>query len=763
MDSENRVSYAGQEEYAVTDSMVGKVFGERYKIIERVGLGGMAEVYRATDIVLGRTVAVKIMLPQYAADEEFADRFRQEAASAANLSSPFVVNIYDWGMDGGTYYIVMEYVRGSDLKSGIKQRGALSAEKTAEIGEQVCSALAAAHKQDIIHRDIKPQNIMVQPDGNVKVMDFGIAQSKNSLKTATGSILGTAHYISPEQAQGKELSGASDLYSLGVVLYECATGQVPFDGPDAVSVAVKQVKDDPVEPHVVNPDVDGGLESIILRAMRKDPSERYCSAAEMREALLAFLDGTPIDGFGNPVAADAAATVVLGSDVAAGIAADHAAIPVGAHTYTGSHSRAARSASSAPDGFNDYDRHDGRGDVDYDFAGENPDMGTAIIPSPSATRVLAQGPERRNGTVVPVTSAQAQARARLAARDYAAANGSYQAPADTGSVRRVAARDTAYDGPRKGRLAVILAIVAAVAAVVIGGLVWFGHDVVDVPNTVPSVVGKSQTEAAKAIKAAGYSVGEITKEYSDTVDAGYVISQTPTSGTEFDVGGDVDLVVSLGIELVSVPSITGNTVTELQEALEAVGLIPKAGEAMYSNTVDTNRVISQDPIAGAKVEKGSTVTYVLSLGVDYVTVPDVTGRTSSEAQAILARAGFTTFEQAEYSSTVDKDKVIRQSPSGNAMLERGGAVTIVVSQGLELVTIPNVVGLTMKEATSKLLAAGLSVSKTGNTDDSAEVIEQTPPASPSTADKDKVEKGTLVTITGKVVVEVTDPQVIGEE
>ena len=751
----------------MTDSLIGKVFGERYKIIERVGLGGMAEVYRATDIVLGRTVAVKIMLPQYAADEEFADRFRQEAASAANLSSPYVVNIYDWGMDGGTYYIVMEYVRGSDLKSGIKQRGALSAEKTAEIGEQVCSALAAAHKQDIIHRDIKPQNIMIQPDGNVKVMDFGIAQSKNSLKTATGSILGTAHYISPEQAQGKELSGASDLYSLGVVLYECATGQVPFDGPDAVSVAVMQVKDDPAEPHVVNPDVDADLESIILRAMRKDPAERYCSATEMREALLAFLDGTPIDGFGNPVAPDAAATVVLGSEVAAGIAADHAAIPVGAHTYTGSHSRTSRNASAAADAYDGYDRYDERrdgfsGDAAYDFPGENP-METAIIPSASGTRVLAQAPANRSGAVVPVTSAQAQARARLAARDHIAANGGYQAPADTGSVRRVAARDASYDGPRKGRLAVILAIVAAVAAVVIGGLLWFGRDVVDVPNTVPAVVGKSQTEAAKAIKAAGYAVGEITKEYSDTVDAGYVISQTPTSGTEFAVGGEVDLVVSLGIELVTVPSITGNTVTELQEALEAVGLHARAGEATYSNTVDTNLVISQDPIAGAKVEKGSTVTYVLSLGVDYVTVPDVTGRTATEAQAILARAGFSTFEQEEYSSTVDKDYVIRQSPSGNSMLERGGAVTIVVSQGLELVTIPDVVGLTMKEATSKLLAAGLSVSKTGNTDDDAEVIEQTPPASPTTADKDKVEKGTLVTITGEVVVEVTEPQVIGGE
>ena len=220
-------------------------------------------------------VAVKVMLPQYAADPAFTQRFRQEAASAANLQSPYIVNVYDWGQDSGTYYIVMEYVRGSDLKTAIKERGAINQRKVAEIGSQVCQALSVAHNLDIIHRDIKPQNIMIQPDGNVKVMDFGIARAKNSVKTQTSSVLGTAHYVSPEQAQGKELTYASDIYSLGIVLYEAATGKLPFDGPDAVSVAMKQVQEQPVPPSQVNPAIDAALEDIIMKALDKKPCQPF--------------------------------------------------------------------------------------------------------------------------------------------------------------------------------------------------------------------------------------------------------------------------------------------------------------------------------------------------------------------------------------------------------------------------------------------------------------------------------------------------------
>ena len=292
----------------MTGNMIGRIFNNRYKITERIGIGGMAEVYRAQDTVLGRMVAVKVMLPQYAADPSFTQRFRQEAASAANLQSPYIVNVYDWGQDSGTYYIVMEYVRGSDLKTAIKERGAINQRKVAEIGSQVCQALSVAHNLDIIHRDIKPQNIMIQPDGNVKVMDFGIARAKNSVKTQTSSVLGTAHYVSPEQAQGKELTYASDIYSLGIVLYEAATGKLPFDGPDAVSVAMKQVQEQPVPPSQVNPAIDAALEDIIMKALDKTPDNRFATARDMKNALNDYLSGRPVNlgGFTS------ASTVVMG-------------------------------------------------------------------------------------------------------------------------------------------------------------------------------------------------------------------------------------------------------------------------------------------------------------------------------------------------------------------------------------------------------------------------------------------------------------------
>ncbi len=271
--------------------MPGRMLGGRYQVQDKIGTGGMATVYRGQDEVLGRTVAIKTMLPQYANDPSFAARFKQEAQAAAALSSPYIVSVYDWGKDGESYYIVMEYLRGTDLKSGIRKHGALDSRKVAQIGSQIAQALSVAHKHDIIHRDIKPQNIMVQPDGNIKVMDFGIARAKNSHLTTDNAVLGTAHYVSPEQTQGKELGPTTDIYSLGIVMYEAATGRVPFEGDDAISVALKQVNEAPQAPTLLNPSVDPILESIILKCMEKDPSNRYQTADDLYYALRDYLMG----------------------------------------------------------------------------------------------------------------------------------------------------------------------------------------------------------------------------------------------------------------------------------------------------------------------------------------------------------------------------------------------------------------------------------------------------------------------------------------
>ena len=264
------------------------LLGNRYKIEKRIGVGGMAEVYKAQDTVLERPVAVKVLLSKYADDTAFSERFKNEARSAARLGSPHIVGVHDWGEDEGRCYIVMEYVQGTDLKKIVKRQGRLTPRRVAEVASQVCSALAEAHAHGVIHRDIKSSNIMIQQSGNVKIMDFGIAQAAGEVRG--GSVMGTVHYMSPEQIKGRVPVPASDLYSLGVVMYETATGQLPFRAKESTEVADKQLCEAPVPPSEVNQAVDSDLEMIILKAMEKEPARRYASALEFRHELEAYLE-----------------------------------------------------------------------------------------------------------------------------------------------------------------------------------------------------------------------------------------------------------------------------------------------------------------------------------------------------------------------------------------------------------------------------------------------------------------------------------------
>ena len=275
--------------------MVGRTLNSRYSLEQLIGTGGMADVYRATDQLLGRTVAVKILHPQFAKDPVFIERFRLEAQAAANLNQPNVVNVYDWGIEDSTYYLVMEYVEGLNLKDIILRGGPLLPERAVEIAIAITGALEAAHTAGIVHRDIKPQNIICTSDDKVKVMDFGIARATGGqAMTQTGTIMGTAQYISPEQAQGRVADPRSDLYSLGVVLYEMLTARVPFDGENPVSIAYKHVREDPLPPSMINPDVSPELEAVVMKALAKNPENRYRSAKEMRADLERSLEGAPV-------------------------------------------------------------------------------------------------------------------------------------------------------------------------------------------------------------------------------------------------------------------------------------------------------------------------------------------------------------------------------------------------------------------------------------------------------------------------------------
>ena len=641
--------------------MAERVLGGRYTVQDKIGIGGMATVYRGLDNVLGRTVAIKTMLPQYAADPSFAARFKQEAQAAAALQSPYIVGVYDWGKDGDTYYIVMEYLRGTDLKSGIRKHGALDCRKVAQIGSQICQALSVAHKHDIIHRDIKPQNIMVQPDGNIKVMDFGIARAKNSHLTADNSVLGTAHYVSPEQTQGKELGPTSDLYSLGIVMYEAATGRVPFDGDDAISVALKQVQEQPVPPSQVNPNIDATLEGIILKCMQKNPADRFQTADELRHVLNDYLAGRIVNlGEATSLMAGAATTPLARNGATQAMPGMRAGKPIAA---------------------------------------------TGRISTTGASQQARQ--------------MQQQARAAEEERRHR---------------RRVI-----------GTIVGILAVIAIVAGVVFAMTSGTGS------QAVPNLSGLTEDQARAQIdKTNGFfQVGTVTQDYSDTVEQGKLISQSPAQGTSANKGTKIDMVFSKGKKpaaKVTVPDLTNKTLDEANAALKAVGLVPVNGAPVESDTIAAPRVASQDTAAGTEVSEGDSVTFHLSSGKGQADAGDYTGESYSSAKSALEAAGFNvkyvsggysddvekgyviSQDQAraqidktngffqvgtvtqDYSDTVEQGKLISQSPAQGTSANKGTKIDMVFSKGKKpaaKVTVPDLTNKTLDEANAALKAVGL--------------------------------------------------------
>ena len=565
-------------------NMVGRVLNDRYKITERVGLGGMAEVYRAQDNVLGRIVAVKVMLPQYAADPTFTQRFRQEAASAAKLQSPYIVSIYDWGLDDDTYYIVMEFLRGTDLKTAIKERGSINQRKAAEIGSQVAQALSVAHASNIIHRDIKPQNIMIQPDGNIKVMDFGIARAGDAGLSQTSTVLGTAHYVSPEQAQGKELTPASDIYSLGIVLYEAVTGRLPFDGTDAVSVAVKQVNEIPAPPSSINPNIDPTLESIILKAMEKDPARRFQSASEMRHALNDWLAGRPV----NVGDVSNMQTQVMGGPVPVIDGGSTAVLPATADpsnkTAKGFHSNEPEPKKSK------------RGPI---IAGIIAVLAIIAI----AAGVFAMSNQGEMTTVPDVTNQPVET-ARKMLEDAGFVVGTetqvYNADIQAGNV--VSTNPTANSQARKGST--------------VNLNVSRGTEQV----TVPDLKNQTSDEAMRTLSNLGLT-GQIGDPvYSDEVEKDRVASQDTAAGTTVNKGDTIVIHLSQGPEEVNVPNVQGMDFESARDRLENAGFTVSL--QWVDNSAATNTVIRQSVTGTA--EKGTNITLTISNGPKEEPTPEQT-------------------------------------------------------------------------------------------------------------------------------------------
>ncbi|MBP3884709.1 MAG: Stk1 family PASTA domain-containing Ser/Thr kinase [Olsenella sp.] len=640
--------------------MSDRVLGGRYTVQDKIGTGGMAIVYRGLDEVLGRTVAIKTMLPQYAADPSFAARFKQEAQAAAALQSPYIVSVYDWGKDGDTYYIAMEFLRGTDLKSGIRKHGALDGKKVAQIGSQIAQALSVAHRHDIIHRDIKPQNIMVQPDGNIKVMDFGIARAKNSHLTQDNSVLGTAHYVSPEQTQGKELGPTTDIYSLGIVMYEAATGKVPFDGDDAISVALKQVNEQPVPPSQVNPAVDASLESIILKCMQKDPADRFQTADELYHVLRDYLSGR--------LAAVSSATAMLNTPVAPA----PVTTPITPITTTQNMPRVESTGRIRPQTATEEAQEEAE---EKARKRKRRLVATAIIGiiaiaviAVAAYSMLGNSATKAVPNLLNLTQEQA-----LAEIDK---SGFFQ----RGSVKEeysstVAKGLVADQDPDPNR---------SVSKGTQINLVVSKGPQPAATVTVPDLKGMTPSEAQSALTKAGLVAQAGDSVYDSEVANGTIAKQSPRAGATAKAGDTITYQLSKGAENVDIPGVEGHGEDDARSTLEAAGFAVKVSYS-ESDSVDKGVVISQSPTG--KAEKGATVTITVSSGSAQVSVPSVVGESESSATSELRYSGFGVNVTYDYSSTVNYGVVMSQSLTGTA--DKGATVTIVVSAGPDPSTTPS--------------------------------------------------------------------------
>ena len=628
------------------------VFGARYRATEKIGSGGMAEVYKAVDEVLGRTVAVKVMHRRYAADPTFVARFRQEAQAAANLSSPNIVNIYDWGQQDDTYYIAMEYVRGLDLKSLVEQHGSVEPDKAAEYAAQVCSALAVAHGYGIIHRDIKPQNLILTGDGTVKVTDFGIARAGNTNMTQTGSVLGTAYYLSPEQAQGRPLSPASDLYSLGIVLYELVTGKLPFVGDTPVATALKQVNEAPVPPRNIEPKVPASLEAIILKTMRKDPAERYQTADEMRADLRRFTSGQPVLAAAGLAGAAAAA----GAGVAAAAGMDSTTVMgrvPGSAGAGGTHRAAARRPSAPP--AEPPKRRSWTwmwvllviaalallGGLALAFGGSA--LFQPAIPAPKVVGLQQQAAQSV------ITSAGLVAQVTTQTSDFA--------------VGRVITQNPVADTPLHAGDTIQLTVSAGPATA-----------------QVPDLTGKTDGDAARAIAAAGFAVGPALKSrYDGSVPSGSVIEQNPPAGTMAAKGSAVSYRLSRGKQTATVPDVQGLLKGSARSKIRAAGFLTVYTEA-YSTGVSKDRVIGTNPDAGSTLALGETVRIIVSLGPQTVTIPNLVGQKQADAQATLTGLGLASTVTTAPALPAGDGYVISTNPHAGVKVPKGSGVSLTVGE-----------------------------------------------------------------------------------
>lgn len=590
---------------------VGMFLADRYEILGKVGAGGMSDVYKAKDHILSRIVAIKVLKSEFSEDRTFVTKFRTEAQSAAVLEHPNIVNIYDVGSEDGLYYIVMEYVEGITLKTYIEKKGQLSFKESASIAIQVARGIEAAHGKNIIHRDIKPQNIMISTDGKVKVTDFGIAKAASS-NTISSDVMGSVHYASPEQARNGFIDARSDVYSLGIVMYEMITGRVPFDGDTTVAVAIQHLQEEIVKPSVYAPNIPVSFEGIILKCTQKTPDRRYQSMAELLNDLRHALTN-PNENF-----------VVIAPLV------DNSRTKVIAEEDLKEIKERGFTAEDDPDTDLDADMDDIDDEDDDEDDGDdkllNPKMDKAVTIMGIVTAVIilivvvyligsifglfrfgsSKNTETETETqtetetevemikIIGMTVDEAQAKLEDMGITVVV-SGTQESDEEAGTILS--------QDPKEGSMIAQNSTVK----VVVAGQSTTEADEID----VPSVVGKTKSEAETAIKNAKFNYKE-TYEYSADVAADVVISQSPASG-KLAEGSTIEIVISQGEQSKTVPNVIGSAQSAAQSSLTAAGLNYSV-KTDYSDSVAEGNVIGQDVEAGKTVAPGTTVTITVSLG-----------------------------------------------------------------------------------------------------------------------------------------------------
>ncbi len=554
----------------------GKLLGNRYEIIERIGSGGMATVYKAKCLVLKRFVAVKVLRDEFTTDEEFIKRFNVEAQAVASLTHPNIVSVYDVGHEGNLYYIVMELVKGKTLKEIIVEDGALGWKWSVKIAMQIASALETAHRNNIIHRDIKPHNIIITEDGVAKVTDFGIAKAvSNSTITAFGTTIGSVHYFSPEHARGGFTDARSDLYSLGVVMYEMVTGRVPFDSDTPVSVALKHMQEEPIEPIKIKPDLPQCVNDIIMKAMRKDANERYQTATEMIK--------------------------------------------------------------------------------DLELALKHPEEKFVSAPN------IGDFPTQKISL------------------DYAEKLQKQEQGKKPGKFDKI--KKYFEEHPAVKVIAIILACILAFS-LAMGGtyLVLSLGRAKEVQ--IPNLQGLTKEEAEQKAKELKIKIEVSEEKYHLEIPEGQIIEQDPKYQDNYKIkeGSTIKIVISKGQEIVEMPKVVGKTRDEATKMLKEVGLEVKVEEE-FSDDVEKNYITKQEIAEGEKIPAGTTVTIYSSMGIEQVQVPDLSGKTESEAKNAISSAKLK-WKSTDKTSDSSKPNgvVVNQSISNGSMVDKNTEITITVNE-----------------------------------------------------------------------------------